>query len=169
MKRLRVLKLGWEFPPLIHGGLGIACLGLARALAKHVDLTVVVPKSAPDADFTDFELRGLNNLTVEKLKSVAGRYRCERFAQVRKVPLFLDPYADGEITHHTLTTTADEAVFSKTTHQQLAAFQVGDLYGPDLGSKVVKIYDELGSSFAFNLFSHKPNARRLLIFRSPPT
>ena len=96
MKRLRVLKLGWEFPPLINGGLGIACLGLARALAKRVDLTVVVPKSAPDADFTDFELRGLNNLTVEKLKSVEGRYRYERFAQVRKVPLFLDPYPDGQ-------------------------------------------------------------------------
>ncbi len=47
MKRLRVLKLGWEFPPLINGGLGIACLGLSRGLAKRVDLTVVVPKSSP--------------------------------------------------------------------------------------------------------------------------
>ena len=34
MKRLRVLKLGWEFPPLVNGGLGIACHGLARALAR---------------------------------------------------------------------------------------------------------------------------------------
>ena len=53
MNRLRVLQLGWEFPPLINGGLGIACLGLARALAKRVALTVVVPKSAPDADFAE--------------------------------------------------------------------------------------------------------------------
>ena len=96
MKRLRVLKLGWEFPPLINGGLGIACLWLARALAKRVALTVMVPKSAPDADFEDLELRGLNNLTVEALKSVEGRYRYESFAQFRKVPLFLDPYADGQ-------------------------------------------------------------------------
>ena len=49
MNRLRVLKLGWEFPPLINGGLGIACLGLSQALAKHVDLRVIVPRSAPDA------------------------------------------------------------------------------------------------------------------------
>ena len=34
MKRLRVLKLGCEFPPHAHGGLGIACLGLSRAFAK---------------------------------------------------------------------------------------------------------------------------------------
>ena len=34
MKRLRVLELGCESPPLINGGLGIACLGLSRAFAK---------------------------------------------------------------------------------------------------------------------------------------
>lgn len=141
MKRLRVLKLGWEFPPLINGGLGIACLGLSRALAKHVDLTVVVPKSSPDADFREFELRGLNLLTVDKLKSVEARYRYESFAQVRNVPLFLDPYEDGEADVDVTAlapATRGDAVFSETTIQQLAAFQVGDLYGPDLGSKVIE-------------------------------
>jgi glycosyltransferase involved in cell wall biosynthesis len=41
---LKVLMLGWELPPLISGGLGIACGGLFRAL-KHegVDVTFVVP------------------------------------------------------------------------------------------------------------------------------
>ena len=34
MNRLRVLKLGWEFPPHAHVGLEIACLGLPRAFAK---------------------------------------------------------------------------------------------------------------------------------------
>ena len=97
MNRLRVLKLGWEFPPLINGGLGIACLGLARALAKHVDLTVVVPQSSPEADFKEFDLRGVNQLSLETLKPAEGRYRYESFAQVRNVPIFLDPYGDGEI------------------------------------------------------------------------
>jgi glycogen synthase len=36
---------GWEFPPHISGGLGTACEGLTRALAKEdVTLTFVVPK-----------------------------------------------------------------------------------------------------------------------------
>ena len=143
MNRLRVLKLGWEFPPLINGGLGIACLGLSRALARHVDLTVLVPKSSPDADFKDFDLRGLNLLTVETLKSVESRYRYESFAQVRNVPLFLDPYEDGDATPADLTairgaTPAADAVFSETTIQQLAAFKIGPLYGADLGSKVIE-------------------------------
>ena len=66
MKRLRVLKLGWEFPPLINGGLGIACLGLSRALAKRVDLRVVVPKSAPEASFEGFTLTGMDEAYSDK-------------------------------------------------------------------------------------------------------
>ena len=32
---MRVLMLGWEFPPLITGGLGTACAGLTRALVDQ--------------------------------------------------------------------------------------------------------------------------------------
>jgi glycosyltransferase involved in cell wall biosynthesis len=157
MNRLRVLKLGWEFPPLINGGLGIACLGLSRALAHHVDLTVLVPKSAPDAGLEDFELRGLNELTLDTLKSAEENYRYESFAQVRNVPLFVGPYADGEAGEQALTdigTIAGEKVFSETTFQQLAAFKVGELYGPDLGGKVVefsKVAAKLAMIEAFDI------------------
>jgi hypothetical protein len=30
----RVVMLGWEFPPLITGGLGTACHGLTKAMAE---------------------------------------------------------------------------------------------------------------------------------------
>ncbi|MEY3021210.1 MAG: hypothetical protein RIS86_406 [Planctomycetota bacterium] len=43
---LRVLMLGWEFPPFITGGLGTACHGLTKALdRKQVDVTFVLPKT----------------------------------------------------------------------------------------------------------------------------
>lgn len=43
---LRVLMLGWEFPPLISGGLGVACSGLLRALKREgVDVTFIVPRT----------------------------------------------------------------------------------------------------------------------------
>ncbi len=32
---MRILMLGWEFPPFISGGLGTACFGLTRALDRH--------------------------------------------------------------------------------------------------------------------------------------
>jgi len=42
----KVLMLGWEFPPLITGGLGVACDGLSRALADHLDLTFLLPNAS---------------------------------------------------------------------------------------------------------------------------
>ncbi len=43
---MRVLMLGWEFPPFISGGLGTACYGLTKALSKlDTDVTFVLPKA----------------------------------------------------------------------------------------------------------------------------
>ena len=43
---MRVLMLGWEFPPFIAGGLGTACHGLTKALDRRgVNVTFVLPKS----------------------------------------------------------------------------------------------------------------------------
>ncbi len=42
---MRVFMLGWEFPPLISGGLGTACYGLTKSLSRQqVDITFVLPK-----------------------------------------------------------------------------------------------------------------------------
>lgn len=139
MKRMRVLKLGWEFPPLINGGLGVACLGLSKALAKHVDLTVVVPRSSPEADFKDFELRGLNDLSLDQIRKVESKYTYESFAQVRNVPIFLDPYDTSGTSLDILEKTeGGEVKFSETTRVQLDSFKIGELYGPDLGNKVIE-------------------------------
>ena len=42
---MRVLMLGWEFPPFIAGGLGVACYGLTKALDRlgH-EVIFVLPK-----------------------------------------------------------------------------------------------------------------------------
>jgi glycogen(starch) synthase len=42
---MRVLMLGWEYPPYISGGLGTACEGLTKGLARlGVEILFVVPK-----------------------------------------------------------------------------------------------------------------------------
>ncbi len=42
---MKVLMLGWEFPPHKSGGLGTACEGLTRGLAEHsVEVLMVVPR-----------------------------------------------------------------------------------------------------------------------------
>ena len=48
---MRVLMFGWEFPPHIAGGLGTACYGLTRGLAKHgVEVFFVMPHAYGDED-----------------------------------------------------------------------------------------------------------------------
>jgi glycogen(starch) synthase len=42
---MRVVMLGWEFPPFIAGGLGVACYGLTRALDRlGTQVTFVLPR-----------------------------------------------------------------------------------------------------------------------------
>lgn len=51
---MKILMLGWELPPHNSGGLGVACLNMARALSKEgADINFVTPYEAdhPDIDF----------------------------------------------------------------------------------------------------------------------
>lgn len=50
---MKVLMFGWEFPPHISGGLGTACYGLTKGLAKNdVEVLFVMPKASNDEDQT---------------------------------------------------------------------------------------------------------------------
>ena len=47
---MKVLMLGWEFPPHISGGLGTACYGMTRGLNEiGVDVSFVLPTAVPIA------------------------------------------------------------------------------------------------------------------------
>ncbi|HRX86994.1 MAG TPA: glycosyltransferase, partial [Phycisphaerae bacterium] len=56
---MRVLTLGWDFPPVLSGGVGTACLGLTRALtAAGAKITFVLPR-CPDTLMEHVEFVGL--------------------------------------------------------------------------------------------------------------
>ncbi len=63
---MKVLMLGWEFPPHISGGLGTACLGLTRGLAQQgVEVVFVVPRARGDEDAAHLsEMVGANQVEV---------------------------------------------------------------------------------------------------------
>ncbi|MCB1326934.1 MAG: glycosyltransferase family 4 protein [Spirochaetales bacterium] len=48
-----IFMIGWEYPPLITGGLGIACRGLARALAARGHRVHFLVPRVPDGPFID--------------------------------------------------------------------------------------------------------------------
>lgn len=58
---MKVLMLGWEYPPHISGGLGTACQGLTTALARlGVEIDFVVPRFYGDEDTAHMQLLGAN-------------------------------------------------------------------------------------------------------------
>ncbi len=66
---MRVLMLGWEFPPFITGGLGTACYGLTKALSRRqTDVTFVLPKSVDGEFSADLPVR----LLSQQLPSAAS-------------------------------------------------------------------------------------------------
>ncbi|MBI5391749.1 glycosyltransferase family 4 protein [Candidatus Woesearchaeota archaeon] len=57
---MKVLMLGWEFPPYFAGGLGIACHGLTTHLVKKgIDVTFFLPV-APDKAVDGVQLKGVS-------------------------------------------------------------------------------------------------------------
>ena len=48
---MKALMFGWEFPPHIAGGLGTACYGMTRGLARNgVEVVFVMPRAYGDED-----------------------------------------------------------------------------------------------------------------------
>ena len=77
---MRVLMLGWEFPPHVSGGLGTACRGLTGGLSRlGVDVLFVVPKVARSPD---------DRATASTAGERGGGTRVE----VRAVDAGLSPY-----------------------------------------------------------------------------
>ena len=66
---------GWEFPPHISGGLGTACFGLTKGLAKHgVDMIFIVPKAYGDENEESVRLVNASDISVNMKQSRFKEY-----------------------------------------------------------------------------------------------
>jgi len=97
---MRVLMLGWEFPPHISGGLGTACYGMTKGLDEiGVNVCFVLPTAIPaDAADTHVKLRGPTKVAagpspVEQLTTEQIVSREFAHVELRRVLAALQPYA----------------------------------------------------------------------------
>lgn len=86
--------LGWEFPPFVNGGLGVASLGLSKALAEYTDLTVIVPRADEDFMLEQASLIGLNQVTLNQIREQSEElyYEIISKAELAWVDANLKPY-----------------------------------------------------------------------------
>ena len=60
---MKILMLGWELPPHNSGGLGVACLNMARALSNQgVEIDFVVPYQAKHPGINFMKIHAATNL-----------------------------------------------------------------------------------------------------------
>jgi glycogen synthase len=71
----RVLMLGWEFPPLFNGGLGVATYGIVKSLSKNTSIRLIVPSFRDASDLSNVNIIGLNKINGEELNIERLKHR----------------------------------------------------------------------------------------------
>ena len=119
---MRVLMFGWEFPPHVSGGLGVACEGLVRGLLEiGTDVTLVLPREADRAAFPGLRV------VVPDRREAPRRGRSRRRLRLRRIPIPLRPY---------VTRLGEPAPERRAGTKRGAA--PGGPYGPNLSRDVLR-------------------------------
>jgi len=127
----KVLMLGWEFPPVLTGGLGTACYGLAKALSKYAEIELFIPQADKETTLENVHIRGMNFFGINGGQTIEVPMQpLEEFAKVRKIPApSLNPYPVG-------IGFEKEAVALKSPEAIRALYSGSEPYGPNIMQKV---------------------------------
>jgi hypothetical protein len=94
---MRVLMFGWEFPPRVSGGLGVACEGLVRGLLElDTEVTLVLPFSVASAPGNSRGFRIVAAPTLGETETASSRPPRVRLRR-RRVRSLLRPYQTAEL------------------------------------------------------------------------
>jgi glycogen synthase len=150
-KQPKILMLGWEFPPVINGGLGVACHDLCIALSKHARVTMVIPKTYPEFTIENLELIGLNTIDAKTLRNISYQQDYKQLEEVHYVPSRLNPYYNQAPSAGNLPEIKSKYLTPVEIDGQTAeVFTIEDLYGGDVIEKVT-VFGKLTANLASKL------------------
>ncbi|MFA0961794.1 glycosyltransferase [Roseivirga sp. BDSF3-8] len=145
----KVLMIGWEFPPVFTGGLGIACQAIARCLSEEVDLSVIVPLSTEGYEEEGYSLfdtyrNAYTSSEVYKTEAeiVAEKGSWRDLVNKHKVNVALDPYETAEapvlapVPAVTETVSENPALSGRGATSRDELFSTKSLYDKDLGHRI---------------------------------
>ncbi len=156
MKKHKVLMLGWEYPPFINGGLGIACAGLCEALSQFSEITLIVPKILQRQPNKNIQIIGLNRLNEEYIEETIVEHESHDSHEVYKIDVQLNPYhveqneVVEKIPSHKITAKIETR--QKFGLEEKIDFE--NLYGNDVIQKVIyysELIKKISSHFDFEL------------------
>lgn len=144
---MRILMFGWEFPPHITGGLGTACYGLTKGLAKqNVDIIFVVPKAYGDEDQRAVRLVNASDVAFDfEEKERKDYWKHVRFMEISSNII---PYVSPEeFTRIAEEKSKESHSFTSNVFSRKYTFEGG--YGTNLMEEVAR-YALMGSAIALN-------------------
>ena len=159
---IKVLMLGWEYPPLITGGLGTACEGLTKALARQgVEITFVMPgvsgqEKAEHMKLYASEVQSLRSENVipgraqtltEKIKSLTSSSNISYIKVRSLLSPYLRPEEYEELLHTGAVLEQEEILSKKAGAVSVRATSAGK-YGSDIFKEVERFSLEVLNNFA---------------------
>jgi glycogen synthase len=134
----KVLMLGWEFPPIINGGLGIACHDLCAAMSNFAHVTMIIPRSSPGFKMRNVNLVGLNTIDPRSLRDIHFKLDYHLFSEVHYVEADLNPYHSEKEEYGTKITHTGGVPHESQITDEVSGFKIDNLYGSDVVSKVIQ-------------------------------
>lgn len=93
---MRILMLGWEFPPFISGGLGTACRGLTDGLKRaNARVLFVLPRSIETAAMGGTTTTDIDATSGRERYARPGRRQIDRVIIAAVSSALTNPYATG--------------------------------------------------------------------------
>ena len=149
MQLVNVLMIGWEYPPHIAGGLGTACEGLTRALARSgANISFILPFLHGDEQAEHMKLFGQHSFAPGKRlvsSTVAGdpeemnivRTAMETYLMPYWTETTYSQFVESQQIAGALAT-VEELVDDETAAAPAAPLTRQDIYGSDIFEQVAK-------------------------------
>lgn len=129
-----MLTFGWEFAPILSGGLGVACAGLVRAMvAEGAEITFVLPKMPRPIAVDGVAVIDARDVLPGSYPADSARDRLRTV----NVASPLAPYQDSRA--YAATAAALVASGASPSARGAATTDSGSLYGGDLAAEVERL------------------------------
>ncbi len=143
---MRVLMFGWEFPPHIAGGLGTACYGLTKGLAKHeVDILFVMPSASGDEDQSAVKIVNASDVPFTQTWSEMNSFLNK--VDFLKVSSNLVPYIDPMLYEEYAGSKMEKTEFEQFKVKYGSKYKFSGKYGANLMEEVAS-YAMVGATIA---------------------
>lgn len=156
---MKILMLGWEYPPHIAGGLGTACQGLTWALAEQgVSIHFVVPQLFGGEQAGHMLLTDQLRRAAVPAADDGGWSRRHASFETTRIPALLQPYWSP--TQYQSAAQASQAARAKPRNADRRDDKVakalidGEVYGVDLISALYRedFYPEVSGPYGEDIF-----------------